>query len=160
MKAVALFQNDGAIMTADKSAIFAGEKFIRTCYGSDIRSQKYFEDPSLCIDLALLDGKEDLTLIHSMSKNIFRGYQKSRGYDLICGKNLYVKSEGLFPEAANNSKNRQCVACDKYGLANSRVQRQNIQRTRLVWVHPSIEVFLKSCADFKNVCLQFNIKSS
>ena len=76
MKAVALFQNDGASMTADKSAIFAGEKFIRTCYGSDICSQKYFKDPSLCIDLALLDGKEDLTLIHSMSKIFSGGIRK------------------------------------------------------------------------------------
>ena len=63
---VALFENDGAGMANDRSAILAGEKFVKSCYGENIQSQKYFEDPTQIIDLALVDGKEELTVIHDM----------------------------------------------------------------------------------------------
>ena len=39
---------------------------MKSCYGENIQSQKYFEDPTQIIDLALVDGKEELTVIHDM----------------------------------------------------------------------------------------------
>ena len=41
IKIIALFKNDGARMANDQSAILAGEKFVKSCYGEN-QSQKYF----------------------------------------------------------------------------------------------------------------------
>ena len=74
VKILAIFQNDGAEMCSDNNAILGIEMFVGAAYGDDLLSQRYFEDPAIAVDCAMLDGKEELTLIHRMLRNVFLDY--------------------------------------------------------------------------------------
>ena len=110
--------------------------------------------------MALVDRKEELTVIHDMVRKIFRNFDPNSKYDGVCGENEFLKSEGLFPENLKHARNRQCVLCDKYKIHNSRVRKLNRQETRTIWVHPDISVLMYLGADAKNVWLQYNLKAT
>ena len=94
-----------------------------------------------------------------MLKEVFKNYDPEKRYDIICGCNEYVETEGLFPAKLKTAQNRKCVLCDKYGLRDSRILRKNFQGTRDVWVHPRMKNCLLSGADNKNMKYQSNVKT-
>ena len=147
-------------MCSDKNAILGIEMFVGAAYGDDLLSQRYFEDPAIAVDCAMLDGKEELTLIHRMLRNVFMDYDPDEKYDVVCGMNEYIQSEGLFPKALRSENKHRCVLCSKYKLKDSRTRRRNWENTRDIWVHPNLKTLLLSGADSKNLKYQQNLKAS
>ena len=64
VKVLAVYQHDGAEMCFNRSAILVVLLFVKAAYGEDLSAQKFFEDPANTMDLAMLEGKEELMLIH------------------------------------------------------------------------------------------------
>ena len=92
VKILSIFQNNGAEMCSDKNAILGIEMFVGAAYGDNLLSQRYFEDPAIAVDCAMLDGKEELTLIHRMLRNVFMDYDPDEKYDVVCGMNEYIQT--------------------------------------------------------------------
>ena len=111
------------------------------------------------ITLGMIEGKENLCSIQTLTKSIFANYDRKRKFNIACGKNEYVESEGVFPNRLKKLKNRHCTLCDKYKLSDSRQLFPNPQNTREILVHPDMEVHIVGGADEKNVGLQFNVSS-
>jgi hypothetical protein len=65
------------------------------------------------IDEAMLEGKEELTLVQYMLKCVFDGYDPSKKYRVTCGNNEYNRADGMFPDKFNKQKNRRCILCSK-----------------------------------------------
>ena len=160
VKILGVFQNDGAEMCMDKNALLGMEMFVGASYGNDLQGMRYFEDPSIAIDCVMVDGQEELTLIHSMLKHVYLDYNPEQTYDVICGLNEYSETEGLFPKSLCNEKRRQCVLCTKYSMKDSCIMRRNAENTRNIWVHPGRKVVVVSGADTKNLRYQQNLKAS
>jgi len=70
-----------------------------------------------------------------------------------------VGGEGVIYKKFTYARNRNCILCDKYGLEQGRQQKNNIEQTRLVWVHPSIPRIVKASADGKALYEVFNVKT-
>ena len=108
----------------------------------------------------MVDGQEELTLIHSMLKHVYLDYNPEQTYDVICGLNEYSKTEGLFPKLLCNEKHCQCVLCTKYYMKDSHIMRRNAENTRNIWVHPGSKVAVVFAADTKNLRYQQNLKAA
>ena len=111
------------------------------------------------IDVAMLEGKEELTLVQYMLKCVFDGYDPSKKYRVTCGNNEYNRADGMFPDKFNKQKNRRCILCSKYGLENSRSRYRHPRTSKDVWVH-LVGLLLLAGADGKNLTLQSNLKHS
>ena len=94
-------------------------------------STHHFQDPELLIDVAIMDCKEEITVVQYMLKEVFKNYNPEKRYDIICGCNENDKSEGLFPQKLiiKKAKNRECVFCTKYKFKDSRIPRRNFEGT-------------------------------
>ena len=84
VKVLAIFTNDGAEMAADRNQIIANEMFIPAAYGdpNDIHFIQTKQDPALLINLGMVEGKENLLSIQSLSSNIFQRYDAKRKYNI------------------------------------------------------------------------------
>ena len=102
--------------------------FVGAVYGDDLLSQHYFEDSAIAVDCVMLDGKEELTVIHSMLCNVFMDYDPNEKYN-VCGMNEYIQNEGLFPKSLRSENKCCCVFCSKYKLKHSRTRRRNWENT-------------------------------
>ena len=112
------------------------------------------------IDMSMINGRKEITLMHNILSQFFSGYDPEKTYDVICTCQEYCESEGQFPAKMKQNKNRSCVLCDKYNLKDSRRLRTNYEGTRNVWVHPEMKACVLSGADNKNIKYQSNVKSS
>ena len=115
---LSIFQNDAAEMCFEINAL-----------GAVLNSAHHFQDPQLLINVAIMDCKEQLTVVQYMLMEIFDAYEPESRYDIIiiCGCNEYDESKGLFPGKLNTTKNRKCILCNKYGLQQSRIVRKIIR---------------------------------
>ena len=115
---LSIFQNDAAEMCFERNAL-----------GAVLNSAHHFQDPQLLINVAIMDCKEQLTVVQYMLMEIFDAYEPESRYDIIiiCGCNEYDESKGLFPGKLNTTKNRKCILCNKYGLQQSRIVRKIIR---------------------------------
>ena len=151
-----IFQNDDAEMCFERNSLAGVLMFVPNCKLGD-NSVHNFQDPELLVDVAMMDCKEELTVVQYMFKEIFKSFDPNRRYDVICGLNDYDISEGYFPAKMKNPGNRVCVLCTKYGLMTSRVLRQNVDGN--VWVHSNLKNVIFSGADTKNQKYQSNVKT-
>ena len=81
---LSIFQNDGAEMCFERNSLSAVQMFVPAC-NLDDKSKHFFQDPALLIDVSMMDGKEEITVMHYMLGQIFSGYAQE---DLRC--NLYL----------------------------------------------------------------------
>ena len=145
---LSIFQNDGAEMCFERNSLSAVQMFVPAC-NLDDKSKHFFQDPALLIDVSMMDGKEEITVMHYMLGQIFSGYDPEKIYDVICTCQEHCESEGQFPAKMKQHKNRSCVLCDKYNLKDSRRLRTNYEGTRNVGVLPEIKACVLSGADYK-----------
>ena len=94
---LSIFQNDAEEMCFEWNCLGAVLMFVPCCELGD-NSTHNFQDPELLIDVAMMDCKEELSVVQYMLKEVFNNYNPEKGYDIICGYNDYDESEGLFPE--------------------------------------------------------------
>ena len=99
VKVLAIFTNDGAEMAADRNQIIANEMFIPAAYGdpNDIHFIQTKQDPALLINLGMVEGKENLLSIQSLSSNIFQRYDAKRKYNIACKQYGHYKDSSICP---------------------------------------------------------------
>ena len=100
VQSLSIFQNDAAEMCFERNCLGAVLMFVPHCELGN-NSTHFFQDPELLIDVAIMDCKEDLTVVQYMLREVFKTYNPEKRYDVICGCNEYDESEGLFPERFN-----------------------------------------------------------
>ena len=104
IQSLSIFQNDAAEMCFERNCLGAVLMFVPFCELGD-NSTHHFQDPKLLIDVAIMDCKEEITVVQYMLKDVFKNYNPEKRYDSICGCNQYDKSEGLFPQKLERAKN-------------------------------------------------------
>ena len=109
VQSLSIFQNDAAEMCFERNTLGAVLMFVPHCQLGD-NSTHHFQDPELLIDVAIMDCKEEITVVQYMLKEVFKNYDPEKRYDIICGYNEYVESEGLFPAKLKTAQNRN-VCC-------------------------------------------------
>ena len=63
--------------------------FVPHCQLGD-NSTHHFQDPELLIDVAIMDCKEEITVVQYMLKEVFKNYDPEKRYGVIYGCNKYV----------------------------------------------------------------------
>ena len=154
-------QWDSARMCVDRHAILGLINFVKAVYDKnvDLKSQFFFHDPAMLVHVAMMEGKEEITFMGYLFDFLFTNFDNTQTVDVICGKNEYVGGEGVIYKKFTYARNRNCILCDMYGLEQGRQQKNNIEQTRLVWVHPGIPRIVKASADGKALYEVFNVKT-